>query len=419
LHVTLNQAGVAAPSRLRQDGVVLDSAIGLVPEAGFSNARRDDSSGVFALFYRNEPVSCDNEGSCADGFECDRGLGYCFSADPLSPPCVLGTTSCTCLPLASGGLCQDRGSSVYDASSERGRLQAVVFDHAVGNVVRGDEPNFATQRWPTNRFYNTALRTVNDFDPTRAAGSGNDYSVADGQAPEREGVFMWGRPGFGGIGAQGRDAQLYLAWVAMPSYDVSGHFAWQPGYFAGLDDAGRPRFVERQVDAQALDLDAATSGEQPQEPLDIVNQMSVSWVPALRRWIMLYGGDLDGGLVPPLFGSDVPLLRHDPYGAVQLRSAEHPWGPWTAPQRLMLAADSGLGAVDQYAPGGPLHHPDCNRGDCTPGDGLFTQYDRGFFYGANIVDTWTTARDTSVDLYWFVSTWNPYQVLLMKSALPR
>jgi hypothetical protein len=168
-----------------------------------------------------------------------------------------------------------------------------------------------------------------------------------------------------------------------------------------------------------LDLDAAQSGEQPTEPLDIVNQMAISWVPALRRWVMLYAGDLDGGLVPPLFGSDVPLLRHDQYGAVQMRSAEHPWGPWTAPQRVMLAADSSRGAVDQYAPGGILHHPDCNLPGCIPGDGIVTQNDRGFYYGVNIVDTWTTARDMTVDLYWLVSTWNPYQVMLLSTTLPR
>jgi hypothetical protein len=38
-------------------------------------------------------------------------------------------------------------------------------------------------------------------------------------------------------------------------------------------------------------------------------------------------------------------------------------------------------------------------------------------YGSNIVDVWTTAHADTTDLYWFLSTWNPYQVVLMKTTL--
>ena len=42
----------------------------------------------------------------------------------------------------------------------------------------------------------------------------------------------------------------------------------------------------------------------------------------------------------------------------------------------------------------------------------------GFLYGANIIAEWTEPRSNgAVDIYWNVSTWNPYQVLLMRSRI--
>jgi hypothetical protein len=39
-------------------------------------------------------------------------------------------------------------------------------------------------------------------------------------------------------------------------------------------------------------------------------------------------------------------------------------------------------------------------------------------YAAAIIEPWTETREAgAVDLYWAVSTWDPYQVVLMKSRL--
>jgi hypothetical protein len=45
-------------------------------------------------------------------------------------------------------------------------------------------------------------------------------------------------------------------------------------------------------------------------------------------------------------------------------------------------------------------------------------FDRGFFYGANIIDAYTQADGAGgMDIYWNVSTWNPYGVLFVTSNL--
>ena len=43
---------------------------------------------------------------------------------------------------------------------------------------------------------------------------------------------------------------------------------------------------------------------------------------------------------------------------------------------------------------------------------------RGRLYGANVIDAWTRAAPDGArgaEVYWNVSTWHPYRVLLMKT----
>jgi hypothetical protein len=38
-------------------------------------------------------------------------------------------------------------------------------------------------------------------------------------------------------------------------------------------------------------------------------------------------------------------------------------------------------------------------------------------YGPSIIDAWTASHDDgTTDIDWFLSTWNPYQVVLMKTT---
>ena len=117
--------------------------------------------------------------------------------------------------------------------------------------------------------------------------------LPDGMPTGRERVFIWGRPNFVGAKARNRDAQLYFAVADMPGLDATGAPIWSPRYFAGLDDQGRPRLVAEQGDAVPLDLSGGAGD--PHETFDIINQMTVSWIEPLRRFVMVYGGDLDIG----------------------------------------------------------------------------------------------------------------------------
>ncbi len=406
-----------APVTPERNGAPVRSGIGFVPMAGFSNGRDDAREGVFAIFFSYDHVAC-VDALCEGGWECDRELGTSLSA--FNPPCVSGS-SASCI--AGAGFCQDRSSSVYDGNSALGRTQAVVVRHDVGVTTPQDPLRFKTRGWETHRFFNLAAKTVTDFDPARAEAEGNDYSPALGNELPRAGVFAWGRPQFGGIGSEGRDARLYLLWVPMPAPDANLQFEWNPLFFTGVGGDGRPQFSTEEVDAKPLDLDAAAPGDQPEEVRDVVGQMGISWVPSLEHFVMFYGGEGAPMFANAIFGDEAAKVRHDPQGHVFMRFARHPWGPWTAPQPLLAAGDSSRDAqpVEQYAPGGILAHTNCQGPACARYDPAYlldwpTNNNNGVLYGASIVDVWTTARGESTDVYWFVSTWNPYQVVLMKTT---
>lgn len=419
VRVAVDEKGAPKPIRPVRDGKALTLGPALTPMAGFSNARSGAAAGAFALFLRNEPVRCDQAGQCGGGFSCDRDLGQCAPVDgELSAPCVLGTASCWCIRVAPG-LCQDRTSSVYD-DTERGRSQAVVMRQPVGNALHDDPTRFASRAWDTRRFYNATVRAVRDFDASRRSGEGNDYRPpVAGHTPAREGVFVWGRPSFGGVRANGRDAQLYLAWVPMPEYHEGGQFAWEPSYFIGLEADGRPRFGPNEVEARPLDLDASTDGHQPEEANDVVGQMAIAWVPSLGRFVMMYGGGIGTEFTKMLFGADIDAMTPDPLGSLFIRYARDPWGPWSPPERLITSGNPSRGIPGHYGPGGLLYDADCKQPLCVPGEFAFLKpNERGRLYAPNIIDPWTMARpDGATDLYWHVSTWNPYQVVLMRTRL--
>jgi hypothetical protein len=403
-----------APTTIWHGDTQIYTGPGLTPLAGFSNALSGSASAAFGLFFQYAHVEC-QAGQCADGFECDAALGREL-LEPFSPPCVVRSTSATCV--AGPGFCQDRSSSMYDASSETGRTKAIVVRHEVGTAVSNDPTRFETQSWATHRFFNLAARSVEDFDPARPYGRENQYQPAAGSAPEHDSVFLWGRPNFTGIGSEGRDAELYFAWLPMPVRDAMGRFDWKPHYYAGSNPDGTPRFVDREVDSTPLDLDAAESGEQPEEPQDVVGQMSISWLPSLRRFVLIYGGDIGEGFSSAIFRADADKVRHDPRGALYVRFAEQPWGPWSTPRPLLTAGDGrrGVEAVDQYAPGGLLHHDSCQGATCA-GNDKSQANNNGALYAPSIIEPWTQVRADSVDLFWFLSTWNPYQVVLLKTTL--
>jgi hypothetical protein len=423
----VDSAGKVAPMEVHRGGAAtpaLAMGLGKVVVAAFSNGR----DGAFAIFRRDVAVACDGGSppQCAAGFSCDTQMGFCSNTSgEFATPCVFGTTRCgagnTCAPASGGGLCQDRTSSMYQADDEDGRLDSVVIEQDVGNADPSVPERYYTEPWPTNKFTNPIAKAVRDFDPNRDDTTQNDYRTADGSHPDTEKVLLWGRPHSVGNQPAGRDARLYFAYAEMPEYSESGEIGWVPHYLSAIRN-GKPAFSDDPSEATALDLSGSPTRQA--EAFDIVDKMSVSYVAPLRRWVMFYGGDLAPFVLNLFVGPTSATVRRDPKGAIHARFAVDPWGPWSAPLPVLEAGDPTVSppqAGSEYAAGGILHHPGCASPDCTPSSPapgyLVTPF--GFLYAPNIVDAWTRARGdgTEADVYWNVSTWNPYETVLLRTRL--
>lgn len=131
-----------------------------------------------------------------------------------------------------------------------------------------------------------------------------------------------------------------------------------------------------------------------------MGELSVTWNPYLGRWLMLYNCSAPRGIL--------------------YRVASRPWGPWSAPQVLFEPrADHGYCVF--------IHdeHPerDCPPGSPNPGDELITREHGSAAYGGEyapyVIEAFTRGdrRQRRTRIYFTLSTWNPYTVMLMSAQL--
>jgi hypothetical protein len=298
-----------------------------------------------------------------------------------------------------------------------------------------------------------------------------------------EKVLLWGRPGYLGNKAAGRGAKLYFAINDMPRWHATGDVGWAPKYYAGGSSSaptfstnpGAALPVKFRVSA-----DPNNSSTTENDTFDWIGQMSIAWVPPLNKWVMFYGGDAfpmhdrvvngtrrphDPYLFNALFGVDpasVPNLAFHANSAISFRTADHPWGPWSVPQDLFPRNTAealqlyALGVPDQSGvhPGGVFRHPGCAESAnalCMHHEQFFADttqlqpfadfvslfldqqtlqtlgpphvvFNYGYAYGPNIVEPWIMQDPNDANrviMQWNVSTWNPYQVILVQTRFQK
>lgn len=453
----------------RTDDRVLDTSTLRTPLTAFT-----DGTHTFVMYIRNEYARCQTNAECAAPLVCTQDpsyqgkpLGGCqpyvsLSSDAAPAFCRVNASDCpmpaACLPLDKGvcfaptPFASQAATPTWNADDPRNGLASVIY---IASQFWPDRPeDLATGfRFVTNKFANVTARTVKHFDPAQPENS--DYS--DGN----ETLLLWGRANF--IGADGFQALPFLLYQPLAGLiDASGQIAWAPQYFAGYGADGAPAWSASEAEAQPIY--GGGPGDTPE--FDYVNQMSMVYVPTLQRWLMVYGGSTPATMDPRSLDRPAPTYAQSVPGAVYLRSAVHPFGranssapaadgfsaarPLLIPKAMakQLACDEGVQSSDQCTPG--LHEqpgglldaignvfrevkPEdvaSTSASCAAGGvALDAQYSvgndaSGHLYGAAVIDSWTQdvtaavgSDEPTVEFYWNVSTWNPYQVLLMKTQL--
>jgi Domain of unknown function (DUF4185) len=149
-------------------------------------------------------------------------------------------------------------------------------------------------------------------------------------------------------------------------------------YFSGMNEDGRPGWSCKEEDAIPL-------FEQP-----CVGELSVRFNRFISKWIMLYN-----------CGKERQLIN--------MRTADHPWGPWSDPQIIFDPKRDG--AFCRFM------HLDWNIKKCDDLQDPGRAFENGDPYGPYQFEDLAAGDEKSTTIYFTMSTWNPYTVVLMKTTL--
>jgi hypothetical protein len=149
-------------------------------------------------------------------------------------------------------------------------------------------------------------------------------------------------------------------------------------YLVSVANDGRPQWATRETEATPLFQH------------DVVGELSVAWCEPVKRYIMLYNSSQPRGIV--------------------LRSALQPWGPWSEPKVIFDPwKDGGYGNFmhisHEFKPDADELHDDGRR------------HEWGGEYGPFLMARYTSGSSAQCRIFFTMSTWNPYQVVIMRSDL--
>ena len=206
----------------------------------------------------------------------------------------------------------------------------------------------------TDKFINVASVIVNNAD------------IRGLPATTGQGLLLWGSGYY-------RRSDPYLAYLPLNAVNDAKALR----YFAGTDGSGTPRWSTHESAAVSL-------FSQP-----CLGELSVAWNSYLHKWLMLYNCTQPRG--------------------INFRTADSPWGPWSPTQVLF----------NPWTDGGYCHfmHVSYESQHCDSVSDPGQEDVWGGEYGPYMLPAFFTGSRNATTLYFTMSTWNPYEVMLMKSTL--
>jgi hypothetical protein len=129
-----------------------------------------------------------------------------------------------------------------------------------------------------------------------------------------------------------------------------------------------------------------------------VGELNLRWNRFVGRWLLLYNSDTPNGIV--------------------MRSAPKPWGKWSGPVSVFDGGKhGGYGRFMHIAWNAPNSPHDFTHDDMFT-EGEWRENEAGGVYGPYQIAPLARGEPGNwTQLYFTMSTWNPYQVMLMTARL--
>ncbi|HZA25856.1 MAG TPA: DUF4185 domain-containing protein, partial [Dehalococcoidia bacterium] len=189
-------------------------------------------------------------------------------------------------------------------------------------------------------------------------------------------VSFWSADGWLYLYGSGeyRKSSVYLARVNPADFGDRSNLR----YFSGIGPDQQPQWSPREADAIPLFRH------------DVVGEFSVAYLEPVQRYVMLYNSSAPRGIT--------------------MRSAETPWGLWS----------EGTVVFEPWRDNGYGHFIHISakferQRDALSDPGRGNEW--GGEYGPYIMARFTSGFDGWCRIYYTMSTWNPYQVVVMQSDL--
>ena len=172
-----------------------------------------------------------------------------------------------------------------------------------------------------------------------------------------------------------RSSDAYLSVVPVASFENGRGTR----YFAGLNADGKPVWSESEADAR------------PVVAHPTIGEFSVTWAAPVGMWLMTYDSRSPRGII--------------------FRYSVTPWGPWSEAQNIL---DPQRDRISEF-----IHQARSNDGLAGPvigPPGTDPEAVQGGMYAPYVIERFTKLDGGRLTIYFVLSTWNPYVVVLMKSA---
>lgn len=239
-------------------------------------------------------------------------------------------------------------------------MKRSVFAHATRANAKRNEYTYLYD-FSSSKFINVSVQKVNNA----------DYPLLPDQTGE--GLIIIGSGEY-------RASNVFLAYQPLSGLRDKQTIR----YFAGMKE-GKPLWNRNEVDAQPIFSFSGLLQGSPD-----VGELSIAYNRYIRKWILLY--------------------NHGSPRGINIRTADNPWGPWTTTRSLFNpSSDKGYGYFMHIANG------DDNLSD--PGRESEWGGEYGPYQFGHLAVGDEEAGTTTI--YFTMSTWNPYETVLMKASLRR